>query len=212
MIYKAVIFDLDGVICHTDEYHYRAWLKIADELGINFNEKINNLLRGVGRMQSLDIILELSDKELSDEEKKLYAEEKNSYYIKLLDDLTPADVEPDVFETLNMIRSRGIKMAIGSSSKNAKRILKKVGLIDFFDAISDGTNIIRTKPHPEVFLKASNYLGIKPKECIVVEDAQSGVEAAIAANMDCAAIGGAAGYSLASYSLKNLSDLLQYVL
>ncbi|MBT3319483.1 MAG: beta-phosphoglucomutase [Clostridia bacterium] len=211
MKYKAVILDLDGVICHTDQYHYEAWRTIADELGIIFNEDINNRLRGVGRMQSFDIILENYDKAMSEDEKLFYTDKKNSIYVDLLHAMTPLDVDPDVMSTLSAIRARGIKMAIGSSSQNAKMILHKIGLFSFFEAISDGTNITRTKPDPEVFLLASEYLDIDPPWCIVVEDAKAGVDAAKSVNMDCAAIGDAADYAPATYSLGKLSDLLKYL-
>jgi len=209
MKYKALIFDLDGVICHTDQYHYKAWKSIADELGIFFDEKINNRLRGVGRMQSFDIILEKYDRQMSDEEKLLFADKKNKIYVELLGDMSPADLDADVMKTLSTIRARGIIMAIGSSSQNAKRILDKIGLGEFFDAISDGTNISRTKPDPQVFLMASEFVGIDPSNCIVVEDAKAGVDAAKSAGMDCAAIGDAAVYAPATYALEKLSDLLQ---
>ncbi|MCK5128809.1 MAG: beta-phosphoglucomutase [Clostridiales bacterium] len=208
MKYKAVIFDLDGVICHTDQYHFKAWRQIAQELGIAFDEEKNNRLRGVSRMQSLEIILEEYDGQLTDEKKLYYASKKNDAYVELLNDMTSKDIELDVKKTLNTLRQLGIKMAIGSSSRNAKRILSKIGYSDFFDAISDGTNITKTKPEPEVFLKASQYLSIDPKHCIVVEDAKAGVEAAIAGGMDCAAIGDAANYDMATFSINKLSDLL----
>lgn len=211
MKYKAVIFDLDGVICNTDKYHYYAWKKIADEIGVKFDESINNRLRGVGRMESLNIILESYSGNFSEEKKNKYAEKKNAFYRQLLQDMSPEDLSLEVKDTLSEIKAKGIKIAIGSSSKNAKLILKQIGLENYFNAISDGNNITRSKPDPEVFLKASEYLGIDPPLCLVVEDAKSGLEAAIAATMDCAAIGDAATYKLANYNLKSFSDLLLYV-
>lgn len=159
---KAVIFDLDGVICSTDEYHYEAWKTLADRLGTYFDRKINERLRGVSRMDSLDIILERSDKVYSDEEKLEFATEKNEYYKKLLGQMSPNDLSYEVRETLLTLRERGYPMAIGSSSKNTKQILKNIGLEGFFDAVSDGTNISHSKPDPEVFLCAAEYLGQKP--------------------------------------------------
>ncbi len=212
MEYKAVIFDLDGVICHTDKYHYQAWKKISDELGIYFDEKINNLLRGVSRMQSFEIILKTYSGNMAYEEKERYIDKKNRYYRELLINLSEKDVNEDVRYTLEQIRKRGIKMAIGSSSRNAKFILERIGLKDYFDAVSDGTNISHSKPDPEVFIKASQFLGVLPHECIVVEDAKAGIQAAVAGGMDCAAIGDAAGSGLATYDLERLSDLLQWVI
>lgn len=213
MKYQAIIFDLDGVICHTDYYHYLAWKELADKLGIYFDEKINNRLRGVSRMESLEIILEQYQGEtLSLEEKVKYAEEKNEIYKKFLHKMTPKDVSSEVIETLHNLRKLGLKLAIGSSSKNSKLILKQINLDNFFDAISDGNNITKSKPDPEVFLKASEYLNISPKHCLVVEDAVSGIEAALSCNMDCAAIGEAAKTSRATYGLTKFSDLMNVII
>lgn len=209
--YKGVIFDLDGVICHTDVYHYIAWKQVADRLDLNFDETINNLLRGVSRMESLDIILERNNRELSKVEKTKCAEEKNEIYQKLLADMSPSDLMLEIRETLDILRGKGLKLAIGSSSKNAMFILKQIGLGDYFDAISDGNNISRSKPDPEVFLKAACYLKLAPGECLVVEDARAGLMAAIAGNMDCAAIGEAVSTGVANYELAVFSDLLKFV-
>lgn len=208
MRYQAVIFDLDGVICHTDKYHYQAWKQIADQLGIYFDETINNRLRGVSRMESLDIILERCDRTLDVEEKELWAGKKNEIYKELLKNMTPADLSAEVKDTLDELRGRGLKLAIGSSSKNARFILGRLGLDGFFDEISDGNNITKSKPDPEVFLKAAEYLGQRPEDCLVVEDAQAGLMAAKAGGMDCAGIGDAAESGLADYSLERFGDLL----
>ena len=143
---KALIFDLDGVICFTDKYHYIAWKKLADKNGIYFDEVINNRLRGVSRKDSLEIILERAAKEYSDEEKENMVAEKNADYVELLKEMSPADLSDEVKDTLEELRERGYKLAIGSSSRNAGLILKQIGLGGFFDAISDGTNITRSKP------------------------------------------------------------------
>lgn len=180
MKYKGIIFDLDGVICHTDKYHYQAWKKLADKLGIYFDQEINNRLRGVSRMESFDIILEKYHGQMSQEDKVRYAAEKNDLYRELLKNMTTDDLDPQVKETLDTLRSRGLLLAIGSSSKNAGFILERLGLDGYFDAVSDGNNISRSKPDPEVFLKAAEYLDLQPQDCLVVEDAQSGLEAAIA--------------------------------
>lgn len=209
MNYKAIIFDLDGVICHTDKYHYEAWKTVADELGIYFDEIINNRLRGVSRMESFEIILERYDGSMSQEEKVLYTIKKNEVYKELLKNMSPADLSAEVKDTLDKLRENGIKLAIGSSSKNARFILGQLGLGEFFDAISDGNNITNSKPDPEVFVKAVQYVKEDAKDCLVVEDAKAGLEAAIAGGMDCAAIGDAVTSGLATFHLTTFGDLLK---
>lgn len=209
MKYKAVIFDLDGVICHTDMYHYRAWKQIADELGIYFDEEINNRLRGVSRMESFEIILERYEGTMSLEDKVVYTTRKNEAYKELLKNMSPADLSPEVKETLDGLRAKGLKLAIGSSSKNAGVILERLGLDGYFDAVSDGNNITRSKPDPEVFVKAAQLVGEASGDCLVVEDAKAGLEAAIGGGMDCAAMGDAVASGLATYDLTEFSDLLQ---
>lgn len=207
---KAVIFDLDGVIVFTDKFHYQAWKKMADKMNIYFDEKINNRLRGVSRMDSLEIILERYNGEpLSDKKKEELAAEKNENYRELLKTMTPDDVSDEVRETLAEIRKRGYKISLGSSSKNAKFILERVGLMDAFDAISDGNNITKSKPDPEVFLKGAEFLGEQPKDCLVVEDAEAGIDAGIAGGMKTAAIGDAVRCQKADYTLGTFSDLLK---
>ncbi|MDR3114135.1 MAG: beta-phosphoglucomutase [Treponema sp.] len=206
--YGAVIFDLDGVIVSTDRFHYQAWESIAKELEIPFNEELNHRLRGVSRMQSLEIILEVGGLSLSQEEKAVLSEKKNLRYRRLLEDLSPASVDPDVIATLEELKARGIKIAIGSSSKNANYILEKIGLAGFFDGVSDGTTITRTKPDPEVFLQAAEYLGVFPQDALVVEDASAGIEAAAAGAFASAALGEAKASPLCTYRINKLSDLL----
>ncbi|MBQ1457508.1 MULTISPECIES: beta-phosphoglucomutase [Butyrivibrio] len=206
---KAFIFDLDGVIVFTDKFHYQAWKKMADRMDIYFDETINNRLRGVSRMDSLEIILEnYKGHKLGQREKDLLAAEKNDNYRKLLETMTPDDVSTDVRNTLKELRHRGYKLAIGSSSKNTKFILERVGLMDAFDAISDGTNITKSKPDPEVFLKAAEYIGESPKDCYVVEDAYSGIDAAEAGGMTSVGIGDAAGYDKTDIKIQKFSDIL----
>lgn len=206
---KAVIFDLDGVIVFTDKFHYQAWKKMADEIGVYFDEEINNRLRGVGRMESLDIILERYEGEpLSQEYKKILAAKKNDMYRELLYGMGPDDVTSEVRETLAELRNRGYKLSIGSSSKNAKLILRQIRLTDAFDAISDGTNISKSKPDPEVFIKAAEYLDVPCDNCLVVEDASAGIDAAKAGHMYAAGIGDAMNYSLTDYPLTSFKDLL----
>ncbi|MCM1173659.1 MAG: beta-phosphoglucomutase [Blautia sp.] len=210
MALKAVIFDLDGVIVFTDQFHYQAWKKMADELGIYFDETINNRLRGVSRMDSLEIILERYEGEpLPQEKKDELAAQKNEDYRALLATMTSADVSEEVRDTLAEIRRRGYKISLGSSSKNAKFILERVELLDAFDAVSDGNNIKKSKPDPEVFLKGAEFLGEKPEDCLVVEDAEAGIMAGIAGGMKTAAIGDAVSCKKADYILETFSDLLK---
>ena len=211
MKYKGIIFDLDGVICFTDKYHYEAWKIMADEEGIYFDEQINNRLRGISRMESLEIILERRQREYTDEEKVALATHKNNLYRELLANMTPADLANETKETLEKLRGLGLKLSIGSSSKNAKFILERIGLIDFFDAISDGTNISNSKPDPEVFTKGAQMINLDPSECLVVEDAYAGIDAACYGGFDSAAIGDASSYDKATYSLNVFADLLEVI-
>ena len=145
---RAIIFDLDGVICFTDNYHYQAWKELADAEGIYFDEKINGRLRGVSRMESLDIILERASRCYTQEEKEQLATRKNESYVRLLEKMSPRDLSDEVKNTLDTLRQRGYKLAIGSSSKNTKKILKQIGLDGYFDAVSHRTNITTSKPDP----------------------------------------------------------------
>lgn len=205
----AGIFDLDGVICFTDKFHYQAWKALADRLGIYFDEKINDRLRGVSRMASLEIILERSDVAYTQEEKEAFATEKNNTYRELLKNMSPADLSDEVKNTLIELRNRGYKLSIGSSSKNTKFILGQIGLGDFFDAIADGTDITHSKPDPEVFLKSAEKIGVAPEDCAVVEDAKAGIEAAKAGGMTAPALfGDAKDCGMEDYNLTSFSDLL----
>ena len=206
MSIKAVIFDLDGVIVSTDEYHYRAWKSISDEEGIYFDREINERLRGVSRMESLEIILEKANRKYSKEEKIDFTERKNLLYRKLLDELTPKDILPGVMKVLKTLKKNNIKIAIGSSSKNTLYILEKIGLGDYFNAIADGTQITKSKPDPEVFLLGAKKLDINPKECLVVEDADAGVEAALRGNMKVLAVGYASKNKNATLTMKDLQS------
>ena len=207
---RAVIFDLDGVIVSTDDCHYEAWKKMADEEGIYFDKTINNRLRGVSRMESLEIVLERAEKEYSEEEKIKLAERKNSYYKEFITKLTPNDILPGAKENLEELRKNGIKIAIGSSSKNTPVILKQIGLDNYFDAVSDGNNITNSKPDPEVFLKAADMLCIPYSECMIVEDADAGIEAGKRAGMKTLSVHGAKGADVEVEELKAVSliDLL----
>lgn len=205
---KGIIFDLDGVIVSTDEQHYLGWQALADKLGIPFSREVNNRFRGVSRMACMDIIEEISGRTFTPEEKVAHATWKNDYYRSLLGEMSPADLSEEVKSTLDALRAKGLKLAIGSSSKNAKFILERIGLADYFDAISDGTNITNSKPDPEVFLKAAQFLGLQPEECLVVEDATSGVDAARAGGMKAAVVGDAASKNYGDYILCSFSELL----
>ncbi|MCL2369638.1 MAG: beta-phosphoglucomutase [Firmicutes bacterium] len=211
MRFEGIIFDLDGVICSTDEYHYEAWKKSADDLGIYFDKQINNRLRGVSRGESLEIVLERYDGMMSQEKKAEILISKNDIYLQLLQKMSTKDLDKDVKKTLEILKKKELKLAIGSSSKNAKIILKKIGLENFFDAISDGTMITKSKPDPEVFLLAADMIGLKPQECLVIEDAIAGVEAAKAGGFECAAIGDALKSDLPEYKLNTFSDILKLV-
>lgn len=206
---RGVIFDLDGVICFTDVYHFQAWKQMADGEGIEFNERINERLRGVSRAESLEIILERAARTYAPDEKAALMEKKNNLYRELLQQMSPQDLSPEVLQTLHALRERGYKLAIGSSSKNAKFILDRIGLGDFFDAVSDGTNIQRSKPDPQVFLMAAEMLEFAPSECLVVEDAEAGIDAAVAGGFHSAGIGSAREYGKTEYRLDCFQDLLQ---
>jgi len=208
---KAIIFDLDGVIVSTDELHYLAWKYISDQEQIDFNKTINHRLRGVSRMESLEIILENSNRKYTNDEKESLAEKKNDYYKKLLNNLTPNDILPNVLEVIEKLKDRGIKIAIGSSSKNARAILKQINLLEIFNEVADGNDISRSKPAPDVFLIAANKLGLSPKYCAVVEDAIVGIEAAKAAKMTAIALYDAKKSDLADYRLYDIRDILTII-
>ncbi|MCV2394405.1 beta-phosphoglucomutase [Actinotalea sp. M2MS4P-6] len=204
---RGVIFDLDGVLVHTDELHFQAWSATADRLGIPFTRADNDRLRGVSRAESLDIVLSLGGAEVSETEKEVLADEKNQLYRRLLETMTPDDVSPEVRAALGTLRAMGLRLAIGSSSRNAKVILDKVGLRGLFDAVSDGENITRSKPDPEVFLRAADFLALSPGECAVVEDAHAGVDAALAGGFACFGIGAAATHPDVTWRIDGLAEV-----
>lgn len=208
---QAVIFDLDGVLLSTDEYHFLAWKSIADCLGIAFDAQLNNRLRGVSRMESLEIILAQSYKKFTQQEKTELAERKNSLYRGYLDRLSPDAVSFEVRETLIRLKDGGTRLAIGSSSKNAKLILDKTRLTSFFEVISDGTNIQKSKPDPEVFLWAANKLHLPPNRCLVVEDAEAGLEAALSGGFKCAFLGQLNTDRAGAVSISALPDIFKHL-
>lgn len=206
---KAFIFDMDGVLVHTDRFHYLAWKEVADARGIYFDERINDRLRGLSREASLEIVLERYEGQpLSDTDKAALCSKKNDICRCYLAAMTPADVPEGVRETLAELRVRGYRLAVGSSSKNTKLVLERTGLLDAFDAISDGTNITRAKPDPEVFLKAAEFLGVPSEDCAVVEDAEAGIDAAKAGGFTAIGIGPAANYGKTDHPVRTFSDLL----
>ncbi len=186
---KALIFDLDGVIVDTAHYHYLAWKRLAQELGFDLTLDQNELLKGVSRMRSLDIILDLGGIKLSDSEKERIANKKNSWFVEYVNGMKPEEIFPGVKELLRSIRAKGLKVALASSSKNAPAVIRLLNIQNEFDAVVDGTMIIHSKPDPEIFLLAAKKLGIEPASCVVFEDAEAGVEAALAAGMKCVGIG-----------------------
>lgn len=202
---KAVIFDLDGVIVTTDDYHYEAWKYLADDLGIVFDRSVNDRLRGVSRRESLEIILENSTKKYSEAEIEDLLDKKNEVYKEKLFELTQQDLLEGVMESIELLKQKGIRIAIGSSSKNTPQILKQIEMTETFDAIADGNHITKSKPDPEVFLLAASKLGVDPKECLVVEDAEAGVQAALAGGMTVLAVGAAANNQEATYRSNQLS-------
>lgn len=204
---RAVIFDLDGVIVSTDDCHYEAWQQLADKHGIYFDRQINQRLRGVSRMESLEILLERANRTYTEEEKIAMAAEKNEEYKRLVMKLTPADILDGAMETLKALREKGILLAIGSSSRNTPIILKRIGLDGFFDAVADGNHIKNSKPDPEVFLLAAKMLNIAPSACLVVEDADAGVEAALNGNMRVLGVGAAASNKRATVTAKSLKNI-----
>ncbi|MBC7004820.1 beta-phosphoglucomutase [Photobacterium sp. BZF1] len=184
---KAFIFDLDGVITDTAELHYQAWQRMADEEGYYFDREINEQLRGVSRRASLEIIL--NGREISEEKIADLMERKNNYYVDLLSTITAEDVLPGIEQFLLELNARGIKVALASASKNARPILHRLGLTPLFDAIGDGWSVNRSKPAPDVFIHAAGQVGVNADECIVVEDAEAGVDAAKEAGMKVVGIG-----------------------
>ncbi|VAW29486.1 Beta-phosphoglucomutase [hydrothermal vent metagenome] len=186
---KGFIFDLDGVIVDTAKYHFLAWKKIADELKFDFTLEHNERLKGVSRLRSLDILLEIGGIIKSESEQSRLASKKNNLYLELIKNLNSNDLLPGSKSFIIDAKDKAIKIALGSASKNAAYILKKLGVAHLFDARIDGTMVSKAKPDPEVFLKASNLLGLKPAQCLVFEDAQAGIDAAKNAGMKCIGIG-----------------------
>ncbi len=207
---KAVIFDLDGVLVTTDSMHYEAWKKLGEEIGItNFTKEDNIRQRGISRMASLEILLEKTDKKYTDAEKEELAERKNAYYKEMLETLSEKDVLSGAKEFLVYLKEQGIKTAVGSASKNAPVILEKTGLLPFLDAVACGLDVTKSKPDPQVFLVAANKLDTDPKECMVFEDADAGIEAAKRGGMYAFAVGAARYNKNADMSAESLEIMKQ---
>ena len=187
--YKGLIFDLDGVIVDTAKYHFLAWKKLADELGIDFTEKDNERLKGVSRMASFEIILEIGNRKMSQEEKEECCRKKNDLYVSYIMQLTRSDILPGVDKFIRDARKEGYKIALGSASKNSSLILSRLGIEDYFDAVVDGTKVSKAKPDPEVFTKGAEELRLPYGECIVFEDSTAGIEAAHNGGMKAVGIG-----------------------
>lgn len=186
---KACIFDLDGVIVDTARYHYLAWKRLAKELGVDLTLEDNERLKGVSRMRSLEIILEIGGISLNQHDKEQLANKKNSWFVDYIERMAPEEIYPGVKSLIAGMRNVGLKVALASSSKNAKTVIQLLHIHNDFDVVVDGTMITHTKPHPEIFLLAASKLGIDPKDCVVFEDAEAGIEAAIAAGMKCVGVG-----------------------
>lgn len=186
---EGFIFDLDGVIVDTAKYHFLAWKRLANELGIPFTREDNERLKGVSRMRSLDIILKLGGHQISENEKEVLAKRKNIWYVDAISKITPAEILPGALPFIEQARERGIKIALGSASKNAMTILDRLAIDTLFDVIISGNEVTQAKPDPEVFLKGAEALGLPPKTCVVFEDALAGIEAAHNGGLKCIGIG-----------------------
>ena len=186
---KACIFDLDGVIVDTAVYHYKAWKRLANQMGFDFTEEQNELLKGVSRVRSLEIILGIGGLTKTETEQEELATLKNKWYVDMIGQMKPDEILPGAKEFVQACRDAGIKTALGSASKNSMMILAKINMVDLFDAIIDGNKVSKAKPDPEVFLKGAEELGVKPSECVVFEDAIAGVEAAVNGGMKVVGIG-----------------------
>ncbi len=186
---KGVIFDLDGVITDTAEYHYRGWKRLADEMGVPFDRERNEALRGLSRMESLRAMLRETVEDYSQEELEQLADRKNSYYVESIQSITRDDLLPGARKLLDDLRRHGLRIALASSSKNARTVLGKLQIEDEFDAIVDGYDFTRSKPDPEIFQIAARRLELAPSDCVVVEDAASGIAAAKAADMKAVGLG-----------------------
>ena len=203
----ACIFDLDGVIVDTARYHFMAWKRLTDELGIPFTEEDNERLKGVSRMASLDIILEIGHRNIDEKLKQEYATRKNNWYIEYISKMTPDEILPGSLDFIKELRKANIRVAIGSASKNTPLILKRVGILELFDAVADGNIVSKAKPDPDVFIKAAEMVNVKPGRCVVFEDAVAGVQAALNAGMMCIGVGSPKILTKAHYVVSGLKEM-----
>jgi beta-phosphoglucomutase len=215
MSYKACLFDLDGVLVDTAIYHFQAWKMLGENFNYQLTEEQNEQLKGVSRVESLNRILNWASYLATDEQKEVWLKEKNDNYLQLISNMNPSEILPGVLDFLGQIKAEGYKIALGSASKNAEIILEKTGLMPWFDLIIDGNKVSKSKPDPEVFLKGAEGLGFTPEECIVFEDAQAGVEAAINGGMKVIGIGESSVLSDANKVIPNFvgvksADLLLF--
>jgi beta-phosphoglucomutase len=204
---KAIIFDLDGVIVDTAKYHYLAWRELANQLGFDFTTEQNERLKGVSRVRSLEILLDIGKVHLEEDQKTTYLKEKNEQYLQYIAKMDHSEILPGIDDLLHYLKLNKVPFSLGSASKNARLILETLDLIDLFDAIVDGNDVSTAKPDPEVFLIAAKKLGVPPEDCIVIEDAQAGIEAANKAGMTSIGIGDAAILHEADFMLSNTSEL-----
>lgn len=206
ILIKACIFDLDGVIVDTAHYHFLAWKRLADELGITFTPQDNERLKGVSRMASMDILLEVGGVTLSDHDKERLANKKNTWFVDYVERMVPEEIFPGVKQLIETLKTNGIKIGLASSSKNAMTVLQRLYVEPLFDVVVDGTMVKNSKPDPEIFLLAASRLGVAPADCVVFEDAEAGVEAALAAGMKCVGIGSREQLGKADRVIRTTSD------
>lgn len=204
----AGIFDLDGVIVDTAKYHYLAWKRLADSLRIDFTETDNERLKGVSRVRSLEILLEIGELTFDDDAKAEMAEQKNAWYVEYVHQMDASEILPGAAEYIRGLRKKGVKTALGSASKNTQLILQRLGIAPLFDAVVDGNKVTRAKPDPEVFLRAADELRVPPASCVVFEDAEAGIEAALRAGMGAVGIGDPAILRKADVVIGGLFQLL----
>jgi len=211
---QACIFDLDGVIVDTAKYHFLAWRRLANELGFDFTEKENEKLKGVSRMGSLELILQWGGVELDEAAKLELAERKNNWYVNYLQDMSPADILDGVMPFLEDLKKRGIRCGLGSASKNAMTVIEKIGLLDWFEVIIDGTKTTKSKPDPQVFAMGADAMGVPHDQCIVFEDAESGIQAALNGGFYAVGIGkpenlGHAHLVISNFKNQNIDSILK---
>lgn len=204
---KAIIFDLDGVITDTAEYHYLAWKQLAESLGISFDREFNEKLKGIGRMESLELILDHSNQTYTQEEKEQMAARKNEYYRSLIQQITPDDLLPGVLNFIKDVKREGILTGLASASKNASFVIKQLGVDDLLDTVVDAAKVKKGKPDPEIFLTAARQLGIDPVNCVGVEDARAGIQAIKSAGMFAIGIGNQEILSAADWVVKTPAEL-----